>query len=158
MGRRKPNALKRLSGSRHYNEGAPRPPTVTDTSLPRGLLSKDAKKFWKQNIEVLADLGLVTVIDLPAFALMAEAWAFAWAASDTLHEEGLVADGAKKNVKKHPSFQEWRDASNMFLKLAGEFGMLPAQRSGLDLSSDGGETLDQFFARLDAAVKREGGE
>lgn len=160
MGRAKPNALKKLSGSRHYNPSAPKPPGIVDLRLPRGLLSPAAQKFWKEHGETLAQMGVLTAADLPAFALLCETWALTWAAIEELRGDGLVVDGAKNAVKKSPAAQLVRDFSTQWAKLAGEFGMLPATRSRLsiEVAEAAGGDLAQELMMLAAQMREAGNE
>ena len=132
-GRPKPNWQKQLTGSRHYNPRAPQPGPPADLSVPRGLLTPAGRKFWHDNLPGLVDQGVVTEADMPAFLLLAQSWQFAQEAA-RLVRKGLLIPDKKGSVKKSPAWQQWRDASQLFLKIAGSFGMLPDMRSRLDVA------------------------
>lgn len=151
-GRPKPNWQKKLTGSRHYNERAPEPGAPADISVPRGLLTAQGRKFWHDNLPGLVEMGAVTEADIPAFVLLAQSWDFAQQAAG-LVRKGLLVPDKKGSVKKNPSWQQWRDASQMFLKIAGSFGMLPNMRSQLDVGPME-DPAAELFRTLEAAVRR----
>lgn len=145
----KPNSLKRLTGSRHYNPDEPVAPPLADLRPPRGLLSPRARRFWNEHAPTLASMNILTAADAAAFALLCEFWALTWAAVDELHSDGLTLPGEKAAAKKAPAAQLARDFATATVKLLGEFGMLPAARGrmSVNVGSDPDET-DAFFAEL----------
>lgn len=134
MGRRPlPNWKKELSGSRRFNAAAPAPGAPADLSVPRGLLTPTAKRFWNDNLPQLVEMGIVTEADLPAFTLMAQSWGFAQEAAG-LVRKGLLIPDKKGSVKRNPAWMEWRDAATMFMRIASTFGLTPDTRSRLNIT------------------------
>lgn len=146
----KPTALKeRLGnpGKRPLNEAEPQPQSAS-TRVPHGL-SAGAQKFWRGVAAELVRLGVLTVVDVPAFILMAEHYGMARAAV-----KELTLDSGKLKLlildqhgvdRKHPLLQVLRDNSAAFRSFATEFGMTPSSRSRLHIEP---QEQDDFMALL----------
>ena len=75
----KPTHLKLIDGNpgkRPLNENEPKPaPAAASASHPPYWLSARAKNFWRKYGPILKRIGLLTEADIPAFILLAEAFA-----------------------------------------------------------------------------------
>lgn len=149
-GRRpKPTAVKQLAGNpgkRPINVGEPKPPAST-ARAPRGL-GDEAAHFWHRYAPVLAELGVLTLVDEPGLQLAAEHYEVALRAAKQLHDEELTSEG-RDGPKKNPLTQILRDNSTALKSWMTEFGMTPASRS--KIHPEAGEQpslLDEFFAKV----------
>lgn len=126
----KPTALKALAGNpgkRELNRNEPKPERVIP-AVPRGL-PVGARKFWRAHADALGEMGVLTAVDGPAFALMAVHYDIAWQAARTIQDEGLMTVDENGASRKHPLLQVLRDNSGSFLRYASQFGLTPAMRS-----------------------------
>lgn len=98
--------------------------------MPRGL-SDEAKRLWRMVAGPLAELGILTEIDVPAAMMMAEHYSIAKRAADRVAVDGLTADDENGAERKHPLLQVMRDNSAAFRQYAAEFGMTPSSRTRL---------------------------
>ena len=125
----KPAALKILEGrpSRQIqNEVQPK----GKPKRPRGLSTIEAK-HWNYNIPKLVELGIATDLDQNALESMVRWWG--------LYSEAMEARNVNAAQK---SFNAW-------FKIAGTFGMMPAERSKLahiGKPADEQSTAAQFLA------------
>ena len=169
MGRRgpkpQPSALKRLRGNpgkRRLNEREPKP----QSGLPRvpSWLRPEVRKHWKKIAPMLDDIGVMTVIDGIALALLCEAL------GDYIRARGIVERVAdegqpfltttdKGNVIQHPAVGVMNKAWERVLKMLREFGMTPSSRSGLETGKpDDVDPVSLLMARLMARFnERRGG-
>lgn len=157
MGRAKPGPKPKPAEIREL-EGNPgkraikRGPTAAAASLtPPDHLTPTAAKFWKKYSPTLSQLGLLTVVDVEAFAALCEAWAFMVVAKKSMRIRGTGdaevvttdrAHGAEK--RKHPAFTIYKQAEASYLNLAREFGMTPSSRVGLPSPDDDDEDDDLY--------------
>ena len=130
-GRRpKPSYLKVLQGTNRpdrVNESEAMPDALLERAPLH--LSKAARQEWRRMGERLLAVGLITVLDNPAFALYCEAWAKWREAEDRLAAEGMVYLAPSGAPHVSPYYQiaaQERQAAYRFLI---EFGMTPASRS-----------------------------
>ncbi|BDG62329.1 phage terminase small subunit P27 family [Caldinitratiruptor microaerophilus] len=141
MPRRKPTALKVLSGTarpdRMKNEPKPRP---VAPPCPKGL-PKEARRLWKEMAPKLERLGLLTETDGPAFADLCLCWARLKEAERDISERGLLVDGERGKVK-NPAAQLAREYRAAAQKWAARFGLTPADRGVLDLPQQEDEADD----------------
>jgi P27 family predicted phage terminase small subunit len=154
----KPTALKKLQGNpgkRPLNDREPRP--KTPVKRPWGLGQGQQRKFWDEHAEELERLGVLTGVDVSAFRLMAEHYAFAVQAAKELREGGVLTVEGREGPKKHPLLQALRDNSQMFKSYATEFGMTPSSRARLKLPDEAEQLslADQLFAAVREAVDAE---
>jgi P27 family predicted phage terminase small subunit len=152
----KPTAVKKLQGNPGKRKLAGREPKPkTAVKRPYGLGKGLQDRFWKEHADELARLQILTGIDVAAFRLMAEHYAFAVQAAQQLREEGLTVEG-REGPKKNPLAQIFRDNSMAYKSFAEQFGMTPSARTRLqiDLQPDEGEQLslvDALFAAVQQA-------
>lgn len=150
MGRRgprpKPTKLKVLSGTARPEDlrrNEPKPAPIAPkrpTWLP-----DEAKKKWKELAPELEKLGLLTVVDGPAFAMMLEHWALAVEAAKVIKKEGTMTVDERGLPRKHPLAQVLRDHSAAFKGYMAEFGLSPASRTRLDLPEIKEDSFDEFL-------------
>jgi P27 family predicted phage terminase small subunit len=128
-----PTAAKKLAGNPGKRK-LPQDEVMPDAdmpTMPRGRLSEDARKFWRDNCKVLNDAGLLTAVDGAAYALMATHYALALEAAAVVEEDGIVQEDERGLARKHPLLSVLRQNSDSFLRYAREFGMTPSSRVGM---------------------------
>ena len=128
----KPTVLKELAGNpgrRPLNKDEPKPGPA-NLKVPRGRLPKEGARVWKQLARPLADMGVLTEVDLIAFEMLCLHYATARQAADILNKLGLfVKDKNDPNEpRKNPAAQIFRDNSKHLLSYLAEFGLTPSSR------------------------------
>lgn len=130
----KPGALKALAGNpgkRKVNKAEPKPKPVAPG--PPAWLDKEAKELWREFSPELERLGLLTLIDAPAFAMMLTHYILAVKASRLLKRDGIMTKDENGLARKHPAHQILRDHAAAFRGFAAEFGLTPSARTRLSM-------------------------
>lgn len=125
------------------SSGAPAPSIEkADLRKPPEWLSRQAATLWREIVPKLEDAfpEEITVVDVPALALMLEHLAITHAGARAMRGEGgwikvlREARGANgPTMTKAPASQVMRDHAKAFLELAREYGLTPRARKLLDL-------------------------
>jgi P27 family predicted phage terminase small subunit len=154
----KPSSLKKLQGNpgkRPLNEREPKP--QTEVKRPWGLGKGEQRKFWNEHAAELERMKLLTGVDVPAFRLMAEHYAFAVQAARELHALGDLTVEGREGPKKHPLVQVLRDNSQLFKSYAAEFGLTPSSRTRLQLPAEAEQLslADRLFAAITEAASED---
>lgn len=149
----KPTAQKVLEGNpgkRRLTVGEPRPGASQVRRMPRGL-SPRAQELWHRLADDMADLGMFSDVDIPAFMLMAEHYAVARAALAIVTEDGMTVVDENGLARKHPLLQVFRDNSTAFRAYATEFGMTPSSRARLVARPEGEQLslADELFGLME---------
>ena len=148
MGRRgpaaKPTKLKLLAGNpgkQRLNRAEPR--FGVDSGCPEGL-SLEAQALWATLAPPLRAQGLLTVASAPALAICCQAWADVRECERVIREQGMFVMTERGTPIPHPALRAKRDAEQMFLRYAAQFGLTPASASGVQVAEQGG--VDAFDA------------
>ena len=126
----KPSEIKKLAGNpgrRPLNENEPKPGPA-NLNVPRGRLPKEGARVWKQLAKPLADMGILTEVDLIAFEMLCLHYATARQAADVLNKFGLFVRDKDKKSRKNPAAQIFRDNSQHLRAYLAEFGLTPSSR------------------------------
>lgn len=155
-GRRpKPTVVKALAGNpgkRPLNANEPKAPASSGRA-PRGL-GEEAGRFWRRYAPVLAELGVLTLVDEPALHMAAEHYEVALRAATQLHTEELIVEG-HDGPRKNPLAQILRDNSTALRGFLTEFGMTPAARSRIHVEGEEQLSLaDILFGEAARAAAR----
>jgi P27 family predicted phage terminase small subunit len=142
-----PTALKLLKGNpgrRPMNENEPRP----EPRLPQAPshLSETAKREWKRAGRMLLQLGLITGIDRPAFALYCQAYGRWVEAEEALRQYGVMVKSPSGFPMQSPYLAVANKAMEQMRSLLSEFGMTPASRTRVQAVLP--EEEDEFEAFL----------
>lgn len=134
----KPTQLKVVQGTFRpdrapQNEPKPRP--IAPGCPPE--IGDDAREVWFEIAPSLEKLGLLTEVDGPAFAMLCEAQARYRLAQERLR---IILSKIGRNPAKHLKTVRMAEVSvekaeHSFRLLASEFGLSPAARTRLDVSS-----------------------
>lgn len=142
----KPNEIKKLTGSKHYNPDEPRMPKTANLRMPRGL-SRDAQRFWRRYATILSESGVLTAGDLATFELCCKSYGVACEAYREIQEQGLTTVDKNGSVRKHPLLQVFRDATRQYTQLAALFGLDPANRSRLKVDPQVEDPFEQWVSK-----------
>lgn len=140
------NPGKRKRGPEPEPEDAPLTPSEDLELTPK------AAAFWKKHAPEVSRLGMLTVSDVPTFALLCEAWAFVQVSKAGMRSTGKAnvrvstTDRAHGNEqRKSPLWQVYREAVQQYLAIAREFGFSPAARVGLPAPEPDGDEDDDLY-------------
>jgi P27 family predicted phage terminase small subunit len=114
--------------------------------MPQGL-PEAAKKLWRKLAHPLAEAGLLTKTDAPAFRMMCMHYALALEAALVLSTDGLVTVDEKGLTRKHPAHQLMREHSEAFNRYADRFGLTPKARKRFGISDMDEESLVDLLAK-----------
>ena len=155
-GRRpKPTRLKILEGNRGHRriDGDDFQPPVGVPEMPKGL-SRAARREFRFMCRALLDGGLLTVVDGKALAVYCEAYSQAQDALRDIEKYGqlidipaldrktgkvkLGADGRPviRHRQKNPAMGTYKRMSWLMKSFLTEFGLTPASRRNLNISSN----------------------
>lgn len=155
MGRpRKPTPLKVLEGTDRKDRANPREPKPTDLSAdaaPPGWLNEYGKQAWGDLLPVLRGMGVITIADPTAFALLCDALgeyitARAWVQE---HEDtyAVASQDGQLTWRKRPEVEIAQDAWRRAKTMLTEFGLTPAARSRVSgKTADPGDPLEKWMS------------
>lgn len=145
----KPTALKELEGNpgkRPLNTGEPQPAK----KAPRcpSWLEDEAKKEWKRMAKVLESMGLLTEMDMAAFAGYCQAYARWKEAEEFLTQHGSMVRTPNGYLQQVPQVSIAQTNMKIMLKFCEQFGLTPSARSRIVGSDSGTDTEDEMEALL----------
>ena len=143
----KPTAVKALEGNpgkRSLNTGEPKP----EKKAPRGpaWLEGEAKKEWKRMAGQMEKLGILTEIDMAAFAGYCQAYARWKEAEEFITQHGTIVktpSGYWQQVPQVSIAQTYLKIMNRFCE---QFGLTPSSRSRI--VAEGGEDKESDTMEL----------
>ncbi len=131
MGRKvTPTAIKKLKGNpgrRPLNDKEPQPERIIPEP-PKGM-SDLALEEWDRMSTALYDLGLLTAVDMAAFAGYCQYYARWQEAEERIKAKGATIETASGNLIQSPWVGIANTSSKMMLKFLAEFGMTPSSRA-----------------------------
>ena len=135
-----PTALKMLEGNpggRPVNTNEPKP----EKKAPRcpSWLEDEAKKEWKRMAKVLEQMGLLTEMDMAAFAGYCQAYARWKEAEEFLTQHGSMVRTPNGYLQQVPQVSIAQTNMKIMLKFCEQFGLTPSARSRIV----GGENTDE---------------
>ena len=139
----KPTALKILEGNpgkRQLNTKEPKP----RKKAPKcpGWLNGEAKKEWRRLGKELEDLGLLTNIDMAAFAGYCQAFARWKEAEEFISKHGTIVKTPSGYWQQVPQVSIAQTYLKIMQKLCEQFGLTPSARSRIVANKDSQDTLD----------------
>lgn len=145
----KPTALKMLEGNpggRPLNENEPKP----QKKAPRcpTWLEEEARKEWKRMAKVLEQLGLLTEMDMAAFAGYCQAYARWKEAEEFLTQHGSMVRTPNGYLQQVPQVSIAQTNMKIMLKFCEQFGLTPSSRSRIVSGEGGGDPSDEMEALL----------
>jgi P27 family predicted phage terminase small subunit len=146
----KPTALKQLEGNpgkRALPANEPKPEGLAEIPKPPTFLLPLAKKHWKKMAEELRGCGLLTSIDLDAFAIMCNSYATWVDAQQQLKKTGMLVKSPNGYPVISPYVSIAEKALNRVLQYQKEFGLTPSSRVRVETDGEGEE--DEFSKFLE---------
>lgn len=126
----KPTAVKELEGNpgkRKLNKKEPKPdkgmPTCPEWLLP------EAKQEWERLCEKLNQIGVLTEVDMAAFAAYCQSYARWKEAQEHIDAEGSTFETEKGYQQQTPWVGIANTNQKLMLQAAAEFGLTPSART-----------------------------
>lgn len=134
----KPTALKKLEGNpgkRPLNHKEPKP----KKGLPicPDWIESEAKIEWKRMCGILGPMGLLTEMDMTAFAGYCQAYARWKAAEEYLTANGETFETPSGYIQQVPQVSIAQTNMKIMLKFCTEFGLTPSARSRISIGNEG---------------------
>lgn len=126
----KPTAIKMLEGNpgkRQLNENEPKPSKKAPT-CPKWL-DDDAKKEWKRLSKQMEMLGILTEVDMAAFAGYCQCYARWKAAEEFISKHGSIVKTPSGYWQQIPQVSIAQQYMKQMNKFCEQFGLTPASRS-----------------------------
>lgn len=145
----KPTALKELEGNpggRPLNKKEPKPAK----KAPRcpSWLEEEAKKEWKRMAKVLEQMGLLTEMDMAAFAGYCQAYARWKEAEEFLTQHGSMVRTPNGYLQQVPQVSIAQTNMKIMLKFCEQFGLTPSARSRI-VGGDNSDEEDEMEKLLE---------
>lgn len=145
----KPTSLKVLEGNpgkRPLNDQEPQP----EKKAPKcpTWLEPEAKKEWRRVSKILENLGILTEIDLTAFAGYCQAYARWKEAEEFLTKHGTIFKTPSGYIQQVPQVSIAQTYLKIMKDFCTEFGLTPSARSRIHVGAAKGETDDPMEAIL----------
>ena len=134
----KPTAVKELEGNpgkRPLNKNEPKP-KQTAPKCP-SWLEPDAKKEWRRLSKELESMGLLTDVDMAAFAGYCQAYARWKEAEEFITQHGTIVKTPSGYWQQVPQVSIAQTYLKIMNKFCEQFGLTPSARSRI--STDSGE-------------------
>lgn len=101
---------------------------------PPDCLDDTAKELWRKAVPVLAEVGLISVVDSAALEMLCTQYARARQAARLIAEQGHLARGSMGQLTEHPAIRTEREAALTFLRFAEQYALTPVARTRLGLA------------------------
>ena len=141
----KPTALKELEGNpgkRQLNINEPKP-LAKAPSCPKWL-DPEAKKEWKRLSKKMEQIGILTEIDMAAFAGYCQAYARWKAAEEFISKHGSIVKTPSGYWQQVPQVSIAQQYMKAMQKFAEQFGLTPAARSRIVADNTKTEYIDDM--------------
>lgn len=141
----KPTALKALEGNpgrRPLNEREPRP--VKKAPRCPAWLEEDAKKEWKRMGKILEQIGLLTEMDMTAFAGYCQAYARWKEAEEFITQHGTIIRTPNGYLQQVPQVSIAQTNLKIMLKFCEQFGLTPSARSRIAAGEGSADPTDEM--------------
>ena len=145
----KPTAVKVLEGNpgkRSLNTAEPKP----EKKAPRcpSWLEDEAKKEWKRMSKQLEQLGILTEIDMAAFAGYCQAYARWKEAEEFISQHGTMVRTPNGYLQQVPQVSIAQTNMKIMLKFCEQFGLTPSARSRIVGGEGNTDPTDEMEALL----------
>ena len=141
----KPTALKELEGNpgkRQLNVNEPKP-LAKAPSCPKWL-DPEAKKEWRRLSKKMEQIGILTEIDMAAFAGYCQAYARWKAAEEFISKHGSIVKTPSGYWQQVPQVSIAQQYMKAMQKFAEQFGLTPAARSRIVADNTKTEYIDDM--------------
>ena len=141
-----PTAIKELEGNpgkRALNEREPKPQKKAP-ACPKWL-EDEAKKEWRRLAKQMEQLGILTQVDMAAFAGYCQAYARWKEAEEFITQHGSIVKTPSGYWQQVPQVSIAQTYLKIMNKFAEQFGLTPSSRSRIIASSESnGSTVDEM--------------
>ncbi|WP_147564934.1 phage terminase small subunit P27 family [Clostridium tyrobutyricum] len=139
----KPTAIKVLEGNpgkRPLNQNEPKP----EKKAPKcpAWLEAEAKKEWRRMSKTLEAIGVLTQVDASAFAGYCQAYARWKEAEEFLSKHGTIFKTPSGYIQQVPQVSIAQTYLKIMKDFCSEFGLTPAARSRISVSTAEGSSED----------------
>ena len=134
----KPTAIKELEGNpgrRPLNKYEPKQ-QKTAPKCPTWL-TQEAKKEWKRMSKSLEAIGILTTVDMGAFAGYCQAYARWKEAEEFLSKHGTIFKTPSGYIQQVPQVSIAQTYLKIMKDFCSEFGLTPASRTRLQVNVEG---------------------
>ena len=146
----KPTAVKKLEGNpgkRKLNSKEPVPakgiPACPDWLMPK------AKKEWERLAELMNQMGVLTEVDMAAFAAYCQSYARWKEAQEHINSEGATYETENGMQRPNPYVAICNTEQRLMMSAASEFGLTPSARSRIMAASSANKNeVDEMEALL----------
>ena len=141
----KPTAIKELEGNpghRPLNENEPKP-NKKAPSCPKWL-EPEAKKEWRRLSKQMENIGILTEVDMAAFATYCQAYARWKAAEEFVSQHGSVVKTKSGYLQAVPQVSIAQTYLKIMNKIAEQFGLTPASRSRIIAGETNASEMDEM--------------
>ena len=145
----KPTAIKELEGNpgkRPLNKNEPKP-KQTAPKCP-SWLEPDAKKEWRRLSKELESMGLLTEMDMAAFAGYCQAYARWKEAEEFISKHGSILKTASGYIQQIPQVSIAQQNLKQMRNFCSELGLSPSARSRLNINNSGNTIEGDAMAEL----------
>jgi P27 family predicted phage terminase small subunit len=140
-----PSALRNLHGKSHHalNREEPKPADVASLDGP-AWLTGNAREIWDALAPELHRLGLLTLVDVPAFAGACRWWSIYLQADRAIKRHGITATMKTSGRQAPaPAVQIALQAFDAAMKVFTKFGLTPSDRAHLHAPQPKGVTAGE---------------
>ena len=150
----KPTALKILEGNpgkRPLNQNEPSP----EKKAPEcpSWLEPEAKKEWERMADIMEGIGILTEIDMTAFAGYCQAYARWKEAEEFLSKHGTIFKTPSGYIQQVPQVSIAQTYLKVMKDFASQFGLTPASRTRIQVNTENNDTDDPMERMLRSAGK-----
>lgn len=143
----KPTAVKMLEGNpgkRHLNPFEPVPVQRSKAPECPDWLEEEAKNEWNRLADNLADLGLLTEMDIQAFASYCQAYARWREAEEFITQHGSIVKTGSGSWQQVPQVSIAHQNQKIMMQAAAEFGLTPSSRSRIIANQTTSKAADEM--------------
>ena len=146
-----PTAIKELEGNlgkRPLNVHEPRP--LKKAPACPNWLEPEAKKVWRRLAKQMESIGILTDVDMAAFASYCQAYARWKEAEEFITQHGTIVKTPSGYWQQVPQVSISQTYNKIMTKIATEFGLTPSSRSRIT-AGEANDTTDDMDALLGGA-------
>ena len=144
-----PTAIKELEGNpgkRALNDKEPKPQKKAPP-CPKWL-EPEAKKEWRRLAKKMEALGVLTEVDMAAFAGYCQAYARWKEAEEFISKHGSILKTASGYIQQIPQVSIAQQNLKQMRNFCSELGLTPSARSRLNITNAGGVIEGDAMASL----------
>lgn len=147
-----PTAIKLLEGNpgkRPLNANEPKPEKKAP-SCPKWL-EPEAKKEWRRLAKQMEQIGILTQVDMAAFAGYCQAYARWKEAEEFITQHGTIVRTPSGYWQQVPQVSIAQTYLKLMNRFAEQFGLTPASRSRIIAADSSTDTQDEMEALLEGS-------